>query len=467
MQKEQVVRYDRLYLTAITLVAALGGLLFGYDWVVIGGAKPFYEPYFALNGSPVLQGWAVSAALAGCVLGTLVSGMLADRYGRKVLLLTAAFLFLVSAAGTGAAHRFDMFVFWRIVGGVGIGLASNISPVYIAEVTPPALRGRFVTLNQLTIVIGILLAQLTNWLIAEPVTGEASPAAILHSWNGQRGWRWMFWAEMVPAALFFLMMLRVPDSPRWLVRRGRTGRARTILERIGGEHYARHALQEIETSLEQTSGKKEWRLLLRRPVRRIVFVGIVLAVFQQWCGINVVFMYAEEVFSAAGYSVSDILFNIVITGSVNLVFTLVAMALVDRVGRRALMLAGAGSLAVLYGVLGLFYHLGVTGWPMLLLVVMAIAAYAMTLAPVTWVVLSEIFPNKVRGMAMAVATSALWSANALLASAFPVINHAIHASGSFWLFATISIAGFLFIRSHLQETKGKSLEDIEKMITKK
>jgi SP family sugar porter-like MFS transporter len=440
----------------------MGGLLFGYDWVVIGGAKPFYEQFFSIASSPALQGWAISAALLGCIAGSLISGALSDRYGRKRMLITAAVLFTVSAAGTGASDGFTVFILYRLLGGIGIGLASNLSPVYIAEITPPALRGRFVSVNQLTIVIGILLAQIVNWMIAEPVPAGATGADILASWNGQQGWRWMFWAEMVPALLFFVLMWWVPDSPRWLVRKGEEDKAARILERVGGATYARRALQEIRASLGHAEEKAEWRILLTPTVRKLVLIGVVLAVFQQWCGINVVFMYAEEIFSAAGYSVSGILFNIVITGSVNLVFTFVAMALVDRVGRKVLMLAGAGSLAVIYSVLGLFYYLGVTGWPMLVLVVMAIAAYAMTLAPVTWVVLSEIFPNKVRGAAMAVATFALWSANAVLAYSFPIINHAVQASGSFWLFAAISVAGFLFIRRYLTETKGKSLEEIER-----
>ncbi len=456
-------RYDLKYITGLSLVTAMGGLLFGYDWVVIGGAKPFYEQFFSIASSPALQGWAISAALIGCIAGTVISGALADRYGRKKMLITAALFFTVSAVGTGASGHFTVFILYRLLGGVGIGIASNLSPVYIAEITPADIRGRFVSINQLTIVIGILLAQVVNWLIADPVPAGATAADILHSWNGQQGWRWMFWAETVPAALFFLLMWFVPDSPRWLVRWGREEKAGAILRRVGGTEYARRLLQEIRASLARGREKVEWRELLTPGVKGVVIIGVVLAVFQQWCGINVVFMYAEEIFSAAGYSVSDILFNIVITGSVNLLFTFVAMALVDRVGRRTLMLLGAGSLAVIYTVLGTLYFLGVTGWPMLLLVVMAIAAYAMTLAPVTWVVLSEIFPNRVRGAAMAVATFALWSANAILAYSFPIVNKAVHASGSFWLFAAISLGGFLFIRRHLTETKGKTLEEIEKL----
>ncbi|HHJ11016.1 MAG TPA: MFS transporter [Bacteroidetes bacterium] len=454
--------YNLKYITAISLVSALGGLLFGYDWVVIGGAKPFYEQFFSIADMPYLQGWAISSALVGCVGGTFLSGFLSDKYGRKNLLILASVFFTVSAAGTGASCSFTIFILYRILGGLGIGLASNLSPVYIAEVTPANIRGKFVSINQLTIVLGILLAQIVNWQIAKPVPENATADFILHSWNGQTGWRWMFWAEMVPASIFFLLMWLVPESPRFLVRKRKYERSFSILEKIGGKDYAGERIRDIKDSLRQNTGRLNLKVLWSPGITGIVVIGVVLAVFQQWCGINVIFMYAEEIFTAAGYSVSDMLFNIVITGSVNLVFTFVAMALVDKVGRKTLMLIGAGSLAVIYTIMGFFYYIGVQGFPLLILVVMAIAAYAMTLAPVTWVILSEIFPNKVRGAAMAVSTFALWTANALLAYSFPVINKSIQASGSFWLFAGISVFGFFFIRAKLTETKGKTLEQIEK-----
>ena len=460
--KSKKSAYNLKYITAISLVSAMGGLLFGYDWVVIGGAKPFYEQFFSIASQPFLQGWAISAALVGCVGGTVLSGLLADRYGRKNLLILAAVLFTVSAVGTGASSVFTAFISYRILGGLGIGLASNLSPVYIAEVTPAPVRGKFVSINQLTIVIGILLAQVVNWLIAQPVPEGADATYILRSWNGQTGWRWMFWAETVPALLFFILMWFVPESPRFLAKKQKYNRSFSILEKISGRENANRAMEDIRASLKNDSHRMNFKALLSPSVFPVVLIGMVLAVFQQWCGINVIFMYAEEVFSAAGYSVSDMLFNIVITGSVNLVFTLIAMTLVDKIGRKKLMLAGAGSLALIYSILGTFYAFGLQGWPLLLLVVLAIAFYAMTLAPVTWVVLSEIFPNRVRGAAMAVSTFALWTANAILAYSFPAVNKAIHASGSFWLFAGISIAGFLFIRNKLVETKGKTLEQIEK-----
>jgi SP family sugar porter-like MFS transporter len=386
--------------------------------------------------------------------------------GRKKLLILASLLFLVSALGTGGSNYFTTFIAFRILGGIGIGLASNQSPVYIAEVAPSSLRGRFVSLNQLTIVIGILLAQIINWIIAEPVPDDASGSFILNSWNGQNGWRYMFWAEVVPAGLFFLLMWFVPESPRWLVKRAQSDKARTILKRIGGESYSNETALEIESSLHSENRRSKTTSIFSKSIFPIVIIGVILALFQQWCGINVIFLYAEEVFSAAGYSVSDMLFNVMITGSVNLIFTLVALSLVDKIGRKKLMLIGAGGLSLIYIVVGTLYYTGSTGLPLLIFVVAAIACYAMTLAPVTWVVLSEIFPNKVRGAAMAVATFALWSGNALLAYFFPIINNKVNASGSFWIFAVICVAGFFYIKARLIETKGKSLEEIEKDLLK-
>ncbi len=451
------------YVLAISMVSAMGGLLFGYDWVVIGGAKPFYEVFFDISANPAQQGWAMSSALAGCLLGALLSGLLSDRYGRKRLLILSAALFIISAVGTGATNHYDGFILFRIIGGLGIGLASNLSPMYIAEVTPGKYRGRFVSINQLTIVIGILAAQLVNWMIADKVN-QNDASSILQSWNGQMGWRWMFWAENVPALLFFILMWFLPESPRWLAKQNKHEKSLHILDKIGGAVYARQELKEIEKTLKNAGKKVNLKMLLEPRASKLIIIGVVLAVFQQWCGINVIFNYAQEVFAAAGYGISDILFNIVITGSVNLVFTLVAMRVVDRWGRKALMQFGAAGLAGIYAVMGLLFFLNIQGWPLLVLVVMAIACYAMSLAPVTWVLLSEIFPNKFRGVAMAISTTALWAASFILTYTFPLFNDALKASGTFWLYGIICLAGWVFIRSRLVETKGKSLEEIEHML---
>lgn len=458
---------QQAYLWTLCLVSAMGGLLFGYDWVVIGGAKIFYEPFFGLGGAASLRGWAMSCALVGCLAGALLSGAWSDRYGRKRMLLLAALLFTVSAVGTGVADRFGWFVVARIVGGLGIGIASNVSPVYIAEVTPARLRGRFVSINQLTTVLGILLAQVVNWRIGEHFTGAAGGALTPES--VEWAWCWMLWAAAVPALVFLVLALFVPESPRWSALRGRTEAARRVLTRIGGERYATETL----ASLSQLSagaggeGTSGWRALKAPGLGGVLLVGIVLAVFQQWCGLNVVFNYAHEVFSAAGYAVSDILMNIVVTGVTNVVFTFVAIRTVDRWGRRALMLFGSATLAVIYAVLGACYWAGVSGVFMLALVVLAIACYAMSLAPVTWVVLSEIFPARVRGAAMAVSTFFLWAASFVLTYTFPSLNEAVGAAGAFWLYGAICVAGFLFIRARLPETKGKTLEELEHELTRR
>ncbi len=453
---------NSFYLLLISLVSAMGGLLFGYDWVVIGGAKPFYEVFFGITGSPAMQGWVMGSAIIGCLFGVMVSGSLADRYGRKPLMTVAALTFIISAIGTGAVHNLSWFIFYRLLGGVGIGIASNLSPMYIAEVSPSNVRGRFVSINQLTIVLGILAAQLTNWLIADPV---AAGEDILTSWNGQWGWRWMFWAEVAPAVLFFVTIFFIPESPRWLASKLRYEKAETILSRIGGRDYAHREMGEIRSTMHTTKQKAKFRILFEGRMPKILLIGVVIAAFQQWCGINVIFNYAQEVFAAAGYQVTDILFNIVITGVTNVIFTFVGMYTVDRLGRRALLLFGAAGLAFIYAILGACYYFHVTGIVMLCLVVLAIACYAMTLAPVVWVVISEIFPTHIRGMAMAVATFSLWAACFVLTYTFPLLNNGLGSYGTFWLYGIICILGFIFIKIMLPETKGKSLEEIEKEIT--
>jgi len=458
--------FNLRYVFFIALVGALGGFLFGYDWVVIGGAKPFYETFFLIADSPRMQGWVMSSALLGCIIGAMASGMISERFGRKTALFLAALLFTSSALGTGAAGKLSWFIFFRIWGGLGIGLASSVSPIYISEMSPAQLRGRFVSINQLTIVVGILLAQIVNWLIAKPVPAEATDSFIRESWNGQMGWRWMFWAETVPAFLFFAALFLVPESPRWLTKKDRKTQAKNILVRIGGEKYATDRLQDIAASYERGQGGVALRTLLSKSVFPILLLGMVLAIFQQWCGINVVFNYAEEIFSAAGFGVSDTLFNIVITGIVNLVFTFVAIRTVDHWGRRVLMITGSLGLSVVYVLVGSSYYFDFEGISVLLFILAGISVYAMTLAPVTWVVLSEIFPNRVRGTAMSIATSSLWIASFLLVILFPIINDALGAHGTFWLFAGISLLGFLFILFRLPETKGKTLEEVENLIIK-
>jgi sugar porter (SP) family MFS transporter len=448
------------YLLMAASAAALGGLLFGYDWVVIGGAKPFYERFFHLD-SPSVEGWAMSCALIGCLFGAISSGGLSSRFGRKRMLTLSALIFALSSLGTGMAGGFQAFVIWRILGGFAIGLASGISPMYIAEISPAALRGRLVSLNQLAIVFGILLAQVVNWKIARPVPLGATAHEILVSWNGQWGWRWMFAVTAIPSALFLFATLLVPESPRWLASKGRYPQALQVLERLGGRGYATQVLKDFEN----TSGSRLERPLLDElsspGMAKILLLAVVLAVLQQWCGINVIFNYAQEIFAAAGYQVSDILFNIVVTGAVNVVFTLIALGAIDRYGRRFLLLAGVSGLAIIYTALGALYHMHLQGKPMLILVLAAIACYAMSLAPVTWVVISEIFPNRIRSGAMSIAITALWTACFLLTYTFPLLNARLGPAGTFWTYAVICVAGLVFLFFRLPETRGKTLEQIE------
>ena len=467
--------YNKKFVYFICLVSAMGGLLFGYDWVVIGGAKPFYELYFDIADQPTMQGLAMSVALLGCLIGAMVAGMMADRYGRKPLLLIAAFIFLSSAYATGAFSTFSWFLVARFLGGIGIGIASGLSPMYIAEVAPSSIRGKLVSLNQLTIVLGILGAQIANWLIADPIPVDATSGDICASWNGQMGWRWMFWGAAFPAAVFLLLACFIPESPRWLAMKGKESRARNVLSKIGGDSYAEQELQSVgaTSAVKGQSGLKQegesgggLKLLFSRPFRKVLIIGIVMAVFQQWCGTNVIFNYAQEIFQSAGYSLGDVLFNIVVTGIANVVFTFVAIYTVDRLGRRVLMLLGAGGLAGIYLILGTCYFFEVSGFFMVVLVVMAIACYAMSLGPVTWVLLSEIFPNRVRGVAMATCTFALWVGSFTLTYSFPLLNKFLGSSGTFWIYAFICAAGYLYFLRALPETKGKSLEKLEKELIK-
>jgi sugar porter (SP) family MFS transporter len=340
--------------------------------------------------------------------------------------------------------------------------------MYIAEVAPAQMRGKLVSINQLTIVLGILFAQCVDWYIGRNLPAGATDEVIRNSWFGQQGWRWMFGLTAAPSLLFFAGMLLVPESPRWLAKNGRSDGARAILKKIGGEDYAQAAVCDIESTLASEEIQHvRFSDLRDRRMFKVLVLGVGLAMFQQWCGINVIFNYAEEIFRAAGYDISSVLKNIAWTGSVNLAFTFVALGVVDRAGRRPLMLLGSAGLAIIYMVIGFCYHSGVTGLPVLLLVLAAIACYSMSLAPITWVVISEIFPNRIRGAAMAVAVSSLWAACFVLILTFPILNKRLGAAGTFWLFAAICIAGFVFIKLKLPETKGKSLEQIERELVDK
>ena len=454
--------FNKGFIYFICLVSAMGGLLFGYDWVVIGGAKPFYELYFGIADSVSDQGLAMTIALIGCMIGACTCGWLADKIGRKRLLIVSALVFLLSSIATGAFSTFSQFLVARFFGGIGIGIASGLSPMYIAEVAPTHIRGKLVSLNQMTIVIGILAAQIVNWQIADPIPVEFTPADIAASWNGQMAWRWMFWAAAVPSAAFLLLAFFIPESPRWQAMRGVKTQAEQTLARIGGKAYAEQEMLAIAAANADAKEQAGLSTLFSKPFHKVLLLGVVIAVFQQWCGTNVIFNYAQEIFQSAGYSVGDVLFNIVITGVANVVFTLVAIFTVDKLGRRKLMLIGAGGLCLIYATLGFCYYQQMTGFFMIILVVAAIACYAMTLGPCTWVLISELFPNRVRAIAVASCTFALWIGSSTLTYTFPLLNKGLGSYGTFWIYSLVCLAGFVFFFCRLPETKGKSLEQLEK-----
>ena len=444
------------YVWFIASVAALGGLLFGYDWVVIGGARQFYEVWFQL-GSGSQVGWANSCALLGCLMGSMVSGYAADRFGRRPLLLLAGVLFGISSVATGWAFTFATFIFWRIAGGAAIGIAANVSPIYIAEISPAASRGRLVSLNQFAIVVGILLAQIVNAVIARNESGADAAAA--HAWNLAYGWRWMFCAVAVPSALFFAGSFFLPESPRWLIGRGQLRKANTVLERIGGKEDALQESESIARSLGDDQGTPAgWGEMLRPAVLPILLLAIAIAVLQQWTGINILFNYAAEVYRSAGYGSNQILLDVVITGSINLLATVLAMFLVDTIGRRRLMLFGCAGIGTSHLLCALAYHRHMQGLPILALTLAAIACYACTLAPVTWVFLSEIFPNRIRSRGMSIAGSSLWIASFLLTYTFPLMVARFGIAGTFAMYGGVCFAGFLLVFRTMRETRGTSLE---------
>lgn len=447
------------YLWMIASVAALGGLLFGYDWVVIGGARPFYEAYFHLI-TPSSIGWANSCALLGCFAGSLSAGRLSDWLGRKKTLLISAFLFTVSSLLTGWAQSFPSFIFWRIIGGVAIGLASNVSPTYIAEISPASWRGRLVSLNQLSLVSGIVIAQVVNWRIAERVSNAGAVTSA--SWNAQFGWRWMFTAVAVPALLFLVLTPFIPESPRWLIKKYEEKKALRVLTSIGGHTYGGIELASIRNSLASAVESGEMGALFSSPLRSLLLIGICLAVLQQWCGINIIFNYAAEIYRSAGYGISDVMFNIVITGAVNMVFTVIAMLLIDSLGRRRLMLFGCIGIGASHLLASLAYRAGWQGFWVLVLTLAAIAFYAVSLAPVTWVLITELFPNSVRATAVSISVAALWVSSFALTYTFPFFSEAFGTSRVFLLYGGICLLGLVFVYFCVPETKGQSLEQIER-----
>lgn len=439
----QPVTFRNSYILCISFISALGGYLFGFDFAVISGALPFLRTEFALNAW--WEGFLTGSLALGCIAGCLMAGNLSDRYGRKPGLMLAALIFALSSVGMAFSSGLTIFVVMRFAAGVGVGMASMLSPMYIAEISPASIRGRNVSINQLTIVIGILITNLVNYALSD---------------NGPDAWRWMFGLGAVPSILFLLGVVWLPESPRWLIKERKYEKAKDVLNKIGSQAYAQNIFEDIETSLKGVE-KQSYKDVLARGVRPAVIVGVILAVFQQLCGINVVFNYTSTIFESVGASLDRQLFETVAIGIVNLVFTLVAMWQVDKLGRRPLMLIGSLGLSVIYIVLALLLQSQASASLVSVFVLLAIAMYATSLAPVTWVLISEIFPNKIRGVASSVAIVSLWGAYFILVFTFPILAEKLDTYGPFYLYAGICLIGFLFVKRKVKETKGRTLEELE------
>lgn len=431
------------FVILISLIAAFGGLLFGFDIAIFSGTIPFIKPYYNLSDAQL--GWTGSSLYVGCIIGTLATGVTSDRFGRKLPLIISAAIFTASSILMGWAPNYEILILWRIVAGIGVGAASMLSPLYIAEISPAPVRGKMVSINQLTIVSGILLAYLSNYLLADL----------------ENGWRWMFTSGAIPAGCFFVCVFLVPESPRWLIGQGKIEKARNVLKRVVLSGQLDVELQSIQHGVErEVRGKLSD--LVKPGIKFIVALGITLAVFQQISGANAVFFYAPIIFEKAGMDVNDQLFQQILIGGINLLFTLVAMQLVDRLGRKKLMLSGSLLMSLWLFLVGLcFYFRFFDGYTLSSLVLIFIATYATTLAPVTWVLISEIFPTKIRGIAVSVATCMLWVACFALAYGFPVLIAWLDAPQTFFLFSGICFVYFLILLKYAPETKGKTLEQFE------
>ncbi|WP_173002985.1 sugar porter family MFS transporter [Chitinophaga sp. SYP-B3965] len=431
-------QFNHTYIIGISFISALGGYLFGFDFAVISGALPFLRSAFGLNAW--WEGFLTGSLALGCMVGCLAAGKLADRYGRKPGLILAAIIFTISSLGMACSNGLGVFVCMRFAAGIGVGMASILSPMYIAEVSPAQFRGRNVSINQLTIVIGILITNLVNYTLAG---------------KGEEAWRWMFGLGAVPSLVFLLGVLWLPESPRWLIGKGRIDEAKKTLAKIGDD---------IELSVKKEEAPS-YRAVFEKAVRPAVVIGITLAVFQQLCGINIVFNYTSTIFASAGADLNSQLFETITIGVVNLAFTLVAMWQVDKLGRRPLMLIGSAGLSVVYIVLAFLLQNQLDVRLVSFFVMLAIALYATSLAPVTWVLISEIFPNNIRGLASSIAIVSLWGAYFILVFTFPILAEQLGTYGPFYLYAGICALGFLFIRSKVKETKGQSLEQLEQHLT--
>lgn len=446
-----------VYLVGVCLAAALGGLLFGYDTGVVNGSLDFVQKKFDL--SDTMTGFAAASALVGCIFGAAFAGTLSDRLGRKKVLVLSAVMFLVSAIGTAIPRDIFQFIVFRFIGGLGVGAASITSPMYIAEISPARIRGRMVSVNQFAIVSGMLLVYFVNYFIA--IRGD-------ETWNTEAGWRWMFGSESLPAVLFLLLTLLIPESPRWLTKNSKKDRALAILSRVDGSEYAREEMVAIEETIEHESGSLAQ--LFHPGMRLVLVIGVVLAVLQQVTGINVFLYFGSDVFGKlGGETINAALLEQIIVGATNLIFTVIAIWAVDKLGRKPLMIIGSVGMGISLFAMGLAGVFQAKGLWLLFFVLGYIACFALSVGPVVWVILSEIFPTKIRGRAMGIATICLWSANAVVTLTYKMMNgnkflvDVFHHGFPFFIYGSMCIVLILFMWRFVPETKGKSLEEIERM----
>ncbi len=436
------------YILLISLAAAFGGFLFGYDTAVVSGAIGFLTKQFNLSAE--LTGWAASSLLVGCMAGALLGGPMGDRFGRKPSLIFCAVLFALSSLGSALPNALGPFAWARFAGGIAIGAASMLSPLYIAEIAPEKIRGTLVALYQLAIVAGILVVFFVNLQIQR--MGD-------ETWNTQVGWRWMFASLALPSLVFGICMAVVPESPRWLMKMGRRTEARQVLERVGGAESAGREIAQIDAALREEQGR--WKELFTTGYRRALLIGILLAVFGQFSGINSIMYYAPEIFKAAGSGTDSAFSQTVIVGAVNVLFTFVAIWLVDRAGRRPLLIAGTLVQVVALVAVGVMFHRGQSGVGVLLCILLFVAAFAVAMGPIPWIVNSEIFPTKLRGRAMSVAIFCLWLADWVVTQTFPMLRESIGPAKTFWVYAFCSLLSTVFVLWMVPETKGRTLEEIE------
>lgn len=451
---------QRIFIWWLTITASLGGLLFGYDTAVISGTLSMVKTQFGLNAA--LEGWYVSSALVGCIVGVSFAGWLSDRYGRKKVLLVAASLFSISAIGCALISSFSALATYRLIGGMGVGIASMLSPMYISEISPAAVRGRFVALYQLAITVGILASYLINaWLLDQSTAGEFFATDKLTLVFKTEVWRGMLGMEAIPAILFFVLLIFVPESPRWLVVKGKSDAAKSILVKTSGENESEREIREIRESMEAERESKN--LVLEQGIKMAVFLGVSLAILQQFTGIDAIIYYGPRIMEQAGFGLSDALGSQVVFGTINMVFTLLAIWQIDKFGRKPLLLSGTLGMLVSLVIIGFLFLTNQTNEILLLILILVfIASFAFSLGPVVWVILSEIYPTKIRGRAMSVATMAVWIGTAIIGQLIPLSLDNLGPAVTFWVFAFFCIPTIWIGWKIMPETKGKSLENIEK-----